>query len=29
LTGDLVSFALTPATTALRRRAGTTWGRSR
>ncbi len=29
LIGDLVSFALMPATTALRRRAGTTWGRSR
>ncbi len=29
LTSDLVSFALAPATTALRRRAGTTWGRSR
>ena len=29
LTRDLVSFALAPATTALRRKAGTTWGRSR
>ena len=29
LTSDLVSFALMPATTALRRRAGTIWGRSR
>jgi hypothetical protein len=29
LTRDLVAFALAPATTALRRKAGTTWGRSR
>ncbi len=29
LTRDLVTFALAPATTALRRKAGTTWGRSR
>ena len=29
LARDLVSFALAPATTALRRKAGTTWGRSR
>jgi hypothetical protein len=29
LARDLVSFALAPATTALRRKAGTTWGRAR
>ena len=29
LARDLVSFALAPATTALRRKAGTTWGRPR
>jgi tetratricopeptide (TPR) repeat protein len=29
LTRDVVSFALAPATTALRRKAGTTWGRAR
>jgi len=29
LTRDLVTFALAPATTALRRKAGTAWGRSR
>jgi hypothetical protein len=29
LTGDLIAFALTPGATALRRRAGTIWGRSR
>ncbi|HTB73353.1 MAG TPA: protein kinase [Polyangiaceae bacterium] len=29
LTRDVVSFALAPATTALRRKAGTTWGRPR
>ena len=29
LTRDVVAFALAPATTALRRKAGTTWGRAR